>query len=71
MQPSPDVEVWTRLAKKIGGRGLGDDGSNMDREDKVGEGDGIDTNTVQRCRVDDGPEINTGVECGQISEVEG
>jgi hypothetical protein len=43
----------------------------MDREDKVGEGDGIDTNTVQRCRVDDGPEINTGVECGQISEVEG
>jgi hypothetical protein len=27
--------------------------------------------TVQRCRVDDGPKTNTGVEIGQISDVEG
>jgi len=50
--------------------GLGDDGLDMDREDKGG-GNSIDTNTVQRCRVDNGPEINTGIERGQMSDVEG
>ena len=34
-------------------------------------GNGIDTNTVQRCRVDDGPEIHTGIERGQMSVVKG
>ena len=29
----------------------------------------MDRITVQRCRVDDGPKINTGIERGQISEV--
>jgi hypothetical protein len=27
--------------------------------------------SVQRCRVDDGPKTNTGVEIGQINDVEG
>lgn len=42
----------------------------MDREDNGGV-DGIDTNTVQISRVDDGPEINRGIERGQMSDVKG